>query len=161
MSLFLGHNTDKGRVEFDLGGSCWCDLQRLALEYGWEPEGTTEPIRGHGCYDLNLVPDGWDDDWCGSYTLSEWQLVSATDAQALGNALQAALDDAVDHEANPKFKWDCAGAKTNDEWANRICTQWDDLDDDRYYIRSSREIEGKDAIKAMIEFSRLGEFRIY
>ena len=57
----------------------WAGLLMVAMNYGWRPAGTRQPI---------LSPE---DGWEGSYTLNEGQHVNAADAGSLADALELAL----------------------------------------------------------------------
>jgi hypothetical protein len=58
----------------------WCVCLQCACKFGWRPEGTTDPL---------YYPDA---EWDGDYSANECQLVSDSDARALGEALLRAVD---------------------------------------------------------------------
>jgi len=60
----------------------WPRVLELAKEYAWEPEGTAPP---HSWSKTEV--------WYGGYCTNDGQLIVASDAQALANALDAAVDD--------------------------------------------------------------------
>ncbi|HWE35075.1 MAG TPA: hypothetical protein VG406_00775 [Isosphaeraceae bacterium] len=73
---------------YRFGGFGWATILGLAQRYGWEPRGT-------------LPPEGWEESegepnepWDGeNYGTCDGQLVSAEDAAAIADALEAALAD--------------------------------------------------------------------
>lgn len=85
------------RSEFSWEQWRWPKLLRIALANGWDPEGTTQPPD-----EQEHFPDGlWDP---GNYTSNDDQLVSAEDAKALANALEAALPTIPDEYAMAKYE---------------------------------------------------------
>ena len=81
-------NGKGGSVSFS--GWNWAFLLKLAIQYGWEPEGTRNPL-SHP--DSLVSPDTIDPEWPGNYNTNDCQLVTDTDARSLGQALVRAADD--------------------------------------------------------------------
>ena len=71
----------------------------LALQYGWEPLGTTMPAWHDEKY-------GKRDDWPGIYCSNDYQVVSAEDANNMADALgRAQLDLRNKQITNPSDDW--------------------------------------------------------
>ena len=75
-----------GASEFEWEQWRWPKLLRLARAHGWRPRGTSLPNDSEGRLDRN-------------YTSNDGQIVSAEDAAALADALEAALPHIPDHDA--------------------------------------------------------------
>lgn len=73
----------------------WYALLRLAKQYGWKPEGTSHD----------------DPDWNGTYTANNYQVVCASDAANLADAIERALPDIPNYPADKQpqdfndFEW--------------------------------------------------------
>ena len=71
--------------------SCsWRFFLKLAMENGWEPEGTKPPgtiqmINPNGDDPYPEIPDNW----CGSYFYNDLQLVTEEDAKKYGRCIGA------------------------------------------------------------------------
>src|SRR5438034_397715 len=75
----------------------WPKLLRLARAHGWTPRGATQPAE-----ESRYFPGGrWDGN---NYTTNDGQIVSAEDAAALADALEAALPHIPDHDALAKYR---------------------------------------------------------
>lgn len=70
------------------GGFGWAIILELAERFGWEPRGTLPPEGLEEADDEPMEP--WDGDNYGS---NDGQIVTAEDAAAIADALQAALSD--------------------------------------------------------------------
>ena len=79
--------TTYGKESFEFSFMIWIGVLRLALEHGWSPKGTSDPIV---CRDL--LPDYDPDDWdplC--YDIGEGQFVESEDAALLAQAIEKAV----------------------------------------------------------------------
>lgn len=67
----------------------WTRVLSLAMFYGWQPMGTRAPsiTELHGMID---------EDWNGTYSTNDGQIVVTEDAFSLANALEKSLDDIPD-----------------------------------------------------------------
>ena len=70
----------------------WDRLLQLAVEAGWQPQGTEAPDERDGV---------WDGEGLAAYCSNDGQYVSAEDAASLGDALDWALADDYDEERLP------------------------------------------------------------
>jgi hypothetical protein len=77
--------------DFVLRESDFPQLLRLAIFYGWKPEGTKNPE--------HIEIDKWDRN---EYLNREGQFVKKTDAFSLSNALEQSLQDIPDYDCNDK-----------------------------------------------------------
>ncbi len=74
--------------EFRWNQSDYPKVLRLAMAYGWQPEGTTNPPWGDGYW-----PEEDAKNWDGQYCSNELQIVSDADTANLARALERALED--------------------------------------------------------------------
>jgi hypothetical protein len=72
----------------------WPVCLQIARRFGWNPEGTTDPLllEAHECYPGSVSA------WDGNYHYNEGQRVSDRDARALGEALLRAADAITGNE---------------------------------------------------------------
>jgi hypothetical protein len=75
--------------EFHFTVSCWVNVLKLAMLFGWKPAGTR-------LYDEDGLPEL---DWCGSYCSNGYQEVTEDDARRLADALERSLPDIPNEEA--------------------------------------------------------------
>jgi hypothetical protein len=119
----------------------WPKLLRLAQAHGWKPLGTSQPDE-----ELVHFPNHrWDR---SNYTTNDGQIVSAEDAQALSNALEAALRQIPEHDALAKFRTADGGIP--------ILPQAPSASDEDWFSG-----ETKAPLVEFIAFCRHGSFRIW
>ncbi len=80
----------------------WARFLTLALDYGWKPEGS-KPHTGMMWHEAQRYADPeakvqeWINEWNPkNYTSNDSQIITAKDAKALADALEAANDD-IEH----------------------------------------------------------------
>jgi hypothetical protein len=66
----------------------WAHCLRIALAFGWKPEGTEAPDYGDSV--LTTSPDKWDN---MNYVSNSYQWVKDTDAKKMSAAILRALDE--------------------------------------------------------------------
>ncbi|RPI31047.1 MAG: hypothetical protein EHM70_12435 [Chloroflexota bacterium] len=79
--------TNQAGVTINLSRVQWARILALAMAYGWEPAGTSNP-------------DGWkgDEPWSGSYSSHQGGSVSRQDAQMMAAALEKSLPGIPDQD---------------------------------------------------------------
>ena len=77
----MGYDIGNNQDYFHANIASWCFLLNTAIDHGWKPLGTI-----HDEYD----------DWNGSYTSNDGQIILAEDGQNFANALELALKDESD-----------------------------------------------------------------
>jgi hypothetical protein len=70
----------------------WRAVLELAIEYGWQPEGTAPPDDNSGT-------------WSGDYFSNSFQQVTDSDARALGEALLRGIATEEARERDKPTKW--------------------------------------------------------
>ncbi len=129
----------------------WQKVLELARLYGWEPVGTLQPPEWES-------PESGDP-WAGRYDMYLGERVSDTDASAMANALERALDDLPDHTMPDRI----------------IETEIEEIDQENqisisfYIIEPNPELnlfeafggQYKDSLKALISFCKKGGYHIY
>lgn len=111
----------------------WCEVLKLAYEYGWKPLGTE--------MDEWINPEtgelfGQIDDWSGTYFSNDLQWVTEEDSAGIANALERALKDIPD------------------------CDTYDAADEESMGCLEFFSGAEKQQIEAFIAFCRAGGFRI-
>ena len=89
----MGFDLMGKKGSFSTNRAGWRFFYKLAMENGWEPEGTKPPgtiqmINPNGDCSYPEIPD----DWCGSYFYNDLQLVTKGDAKNMADALERSLD---------------------------------------------------------------------
>jgi hypothetical protein len=139
----------------------WARAREMAEQYGWKPAGTIVT------YDVSSLDCGGRRPWNGNYTTNDYQKVTAKDADALGNALEKALDDIPDHKIRSGEFVDVSELVS--ELGERLNYMWvvvfaklgngkvpkETLNSFEYFSG-----DGKRLIKKLIAFCRKGEFVI-
>jgi hypothetical protein len=118
----------------------WVKLLRLAERYGWQPAATTLSDS-----DLAWMPGG---KWNGNYATNDNQIVSAADAQALGAALELALQDIPSDDVIATHRDPSGGI--------RILPELPQISDPDWFCGA----ESKAYIREFISFCRAGSFEI-
>ena len=130
---------------FEIASATWQRVLDVARAYGWEPAGTDPPdIRDQDddpAYDWS--------GWSGSYTVNEYQHVTAADAESLAEALALALLDipvgsVIERDAPGVF----SGVRGVDAHAEVKAIDW--------FKRPARRAE----LMALVTFCRAGGFQI-
>jgi len=124
-----------GTSEFGWAQWHWPKLLRLAQAHGWRPRGTTLPGDSGGTWDRN-------------YTSNDGQIVSAEDAAALADALEAALPHIPDHDALAEYR--------EPDGMLEIAPRHPPAPDSAWFSTPS----GKANVAAFIRFCREGAFQI-
>ncbi len=88
-------SSKKSETRFSYGA--WAEILETAINYGWQPMGTQAPE------ELDLE-ENWrpKDNWDGNYSTSDYQLITADDAENLANALYKALEAGEFQEGESK-----------------------------------------------------------
>ena len=76
----------------------WQPLLRLATDYGWTPEGTDIPPWYTGAERKEIIARM--PDYKKNYTGNDGQVITASDAAKIANALKISLDDIPDFEVD-------------------------------------------------------------
>lgn len=77
----------RGRDRFSLSVALWDASLEIARAFGWKPEGTLYPTAELDAFDIKADRDALAAEWNGSYSCTEWQRVSDSDAEAMGSSL--------------------------------------------------------------------------
>src|SRR5687768_2996158 len=87
----MGFDLRRAGGEFRMNGFHWGKARELGVRYGWKPCGTESPP----------PPEGYEEygEWSGTYTTNDYQSVTAADAAAWADALEAAMEDIPRHDA--------------------------------------------------------------
>jgi hypothetical protein len=116
-------------------------LLRLAKAHGWKPRGTTQRAEN-----LAYFPDGrWDG---ANYTTNDGQIVCVEDANALANALEAALPNIPDYDTLAKYRVADGGIEIAPNPPQAPDADW------------FSGVEAKAEVVKFIQFCRRGSFRI-
>jgi hypothetical protein len=97
-----------GEISFNI--FAWAKVLDLAQQYGWEPAGTEAPDfevkdeDGNVDHELSEQLSCRAEDWDGNYSTNDFQSVTEHDAANIADALERALDDIPDFDANEKTK---------------------------------------------------------
>jgi hypothetical protein len=116
----------------------------LALEHGWKPAGTVCDQSLYARFGIGYVPDvevHYGINWDGNYTSNNGEMVTAEDAQALGDALERALPSLSTREVPAFVTMGILGFGT--------------VEDHKTFL--AEEVEG---LKRFIAFCRKGAFSI-
>ncbi len=91
MSFSLGSKAG----QFSATNTTWYHILNMAVQYGWEPVGTSAS-RFDYCNDVPIGEGETRSDWDGGYTTNDYQVVEDEDARNMADALERALPDIPD-----------------------------------------------------------------
>lgn len=146
----MGYDLSGDGGYFRANVSAWSDLLQLAHQYGWEPAGTETPEWENEEGEIIRY-----DEWDGGYGTNDYQLVTAEDAAAIADAIEASLDDIPDEAVKVLTLGEAWGANCPPELRDKRIVN----DEANLYERWSGP-DSKDYLKAFIAYCRAGSFRI-
>ncbi|MDP2966430.1 MAG: hypothetical protein Q8N39_10430 [Pelolinea sp.] len=145
MSMYF---CNKDKCSFCINNRGWRRIYRLAVMFGLMPKGT-------------LPPETWsfDEPWEPmEYFTNEGQIVTASDALELANAIEWALTKLVkeDPDDDPEKKY-------GSDWENELDRRWKDamslgLKNPAYIFFNNR---WEERLNELVHFCQQGEFVIY
>jgi hypothetical protein len=140
----MGFDLMRRGISLSLNWSDWRAAVQVAKAYGWEPQGT-------------LQPSEWIDDGCGwsvGYFSSDGQVVAATDAVALGDALERALPDIPVWDPDSDLESDVSDISVGSRYAKTMETAEKPT--------ALLEFAGKrGSLREIADFCQGGQFYVY
>lgn len=130
----MGYDLVRKEGSISVSQFTWIRAYALAIETGWEPEGTLPPAHWQKKYG----------DWPGTYDSNDGQLVTADDARSMAAALEASLS-ALD----PRQAYDRDSKDPTLLWGTRVNSV-------SYFSDPGK----RRVLEALIEFLKGGEFEI-
>ena len=148
--------------EFRWNIYAWRPLLRLATDYGWTPEGTDIPPWYSGSERKEIIARM--PDYYKNYTGNDGQVITATDAVKIANALKISLNDIPDFEVdenitntNVVISDDCSEDERLTQMAENFITNLNSNVDPLVYFSGAIQ---KAYIQEFIEFCEKGAFII-
>lgn len=83
----MGVDLLRGDERFSLNVKLWNACLELARTFGWKPEGTLYPTAEVDAFGIEADRDALAVQWNGSYSCTERQRVSDSDAEEMGSSL--------------------------------------------------------------------------
>ncbi len=142
-------------------GVVWARILYLAEDHGWKPAGTVSP------YDRDDPNSEYyfAEPWHGGYDTNEGQLVTAEDASALADALEAACERIPDQRirSGEHVQVGDLPASIDDPVVDFLVRTGSEDTMPREFLKVYEFFagDGKTAIKKLIAFCRKGEFRLF
>jgi hypothetical protein len=139
----------------------WARILYLAEDYGWKPAGTLSPYDHDDPNSEYYVAEPWH----GGYATNEGQLVSADDARAFADALEAACERIPDQRirSGEYVRVGDLPASIDDPVVALVAHTGivDTVPREFLNVYEFFAGDGKTAIKDLIAFCRKGEFWLY